>query len=408
MKYWFYLKSTVYVEVKKCHVLLYDTETGTYLEFYSEDFKNVILSLLEDDNLGVICLDDDICLQKKLNNDIEKVIEAEMGYLQNIEIFPYKPIRLVPILSLMKDVEKMTNNQTDYISNDLERYLLNLNIIVNNECNLSCEGCKMYRTQFLCCSKESYSKSLPVECLNNIFEQIQYFPLKTINFIGGNIFKYKYFEKIKYLCEKYNKRINMFCHYQNMDFECYVPSTHCTLHLMVTPPFKVNIIKTLCNTYEQLYFHFIVENIHQYNQIKIISEQYMNDYKHDVRIHPFYNGDNDQFFEKYIYLKKMDIFSSIISFREILRNKKMNANNFGELYIYPNGQVRANENSEVIGDINKNRLVDIIHSEMRLNTAWRKCREDKPCADCVYQWFCPSPSNYELVMGKPNLCHIKF
>lgn len=27
--------------------------------------------------------------------------------------------------------------------------------------------------------------------------------------------------------------------------------------------------------------------------------------------------------------------------------------------------------------------------------------------DCIYQWLCPSPSNYELVIGQPNLCHIK-
>ena len=277
MKCWFYLKSTVYVEVKQNHVLLYDTETGNYLEFYSEDFKNAILSLLEDVNLGVICLDNDICQQKMLHNDIAKVIKTGMGFLQNIEEFPNKPIRLVPILNLMKDVEKITNNQTDYISKDLEHYLLNLNIIVNNECNLSCEGCKLYRTQFLCCSKESYFASLSVECLNNIFEQIQYFPLKTINFLGGNIFKYKNIEEIKYLCKKYNKRINLFCHYQNLDVECNVPFTHCTLHLIVTPPFKLSIIETLCNTYEQLFFHFIVENIHQYKQIEIISNQYMDD-----------------------------------------------------------------------------------------------------------------------------------
>jgi len=45
--------------------------------------------------------------------------------------------------------------------------------------------------------------------------------------------------------------------------------------------------------------------------------------------------------------------------------------------------------------------------EMLDNTAWRKIRNDYPCCDCIYQWLCPSPSNYELAIGKPNLCHVK-
>lgn len=34
-------------------------------------------------------------------------------------------------------------------------------------------------------------------------------------------------------------------------------------------------------------------------------------------------------------------------------------------------------------------------------------RVQNPCNACIYQWLCPSPSNYELAIGKPNLCHVK-
>jgi hypothetical protein len=31
----------------------------------------------------------------------------------------------------------------------------------------------------------------------------------------------------------------------------------------------------------------------------------------------------------------------------------------------------------------------------------------EPCASCRYQWICPSPSDYERVLGIPNLCHFR-
>lgn len=44
---------------------------------------------------------------------------------------------------------------------------------------------------------------------------------------------------------------------------------------------------------------------------------------------------------------------------------------------------------------------------MDINTAWRRIREEEPCNLCLYQYLCPSPSNYEAVIGKTNLCHVK-
>lgn len=35
---------------------------------------------------------------------------------------------------------------------------------------------------------------------------------------------------------------------------------------------------------------------------------------------------------------------------------------------------------------------------------WEKT---KPCVECCNRYLCPSPSNYETALNKPNLCNIK-
>ena len=52
-------------------------------------------------------------------------------------------------------------------------------------------------------------------------------------------------------------------------------------------------------------------------------------------------------------------------------------------------------------------VYSLIHKELTKGHSWFQIRDQAPCTDCVYQWLCPAPSNYETVIGKPNLCHVK-
>ena len=118
------------------------------------------------------------------------------------------------------------------------------------------------------------------------------------------------------------------------------------------------------------------------------------------------NGHNIKFFEENVYLSQEDIVTSVISMREIFRNQKLNANNFGSLYIFPNGEIKANINEATIGVLGENEILDVINNELSKNTAWRRVRSSEPCKDCVYQYLCPPPSNYEKVINRPNLCNV--
>ena len=83
----------------------------------------------------------------------------------------------------------------------------------------------------------------------------------------------------------------------------------------------------------------------------------------------------------------------------------MKISNFGKLTVMPDGTVYANVNASPLGTIDDS-LYSLVYKEFMEGKSWFKVRDEAPCIDCVYQWLCPSPSNYEKVVGRPNLCHI--
>ena len=126
-----------------------------------------------------------------------------------------------------------------------------------------------------------------------------------------------------------------------------------------------------------------------------------------IVVTPYYNGSNEQFFKDYVYSDINSILKYPIDRQTIFRRKTLNENFFGKLYILPNGDSFSNMNTPAIGNVRTMSLAEIVFKEMECPTAWFKLREEKKCANCCNRYLCPSISNYELVIGKPNLCHIK-
>lgn len=90
---------------------------------------------------------------------------------------------------------------------------------------------------------------------------------------------------------------------------------------------------------------------------------------------------------------------------KIISNMNINSNFFGELYFLPDNKIYTNPNSKELGSIGDNWKL-LLQERLLNDPIWFNIRNQKPCNKCLYQFLCPSPSNYELVIGKPNLCHI--
>jgi pseudo-rSAM protein len=108
-----------------------------------------------------------------------------------------------------------------------------------------------------------------------------------------------------------------------------------------------------------------------------------------------------------VLLEKKDILDKEITMQTIFRNQTLNSMTFGSLSITSNGNVYSNLNKPKLGNIKEAGLDYFIHREYKNGESWFNIRKEEPCLNCHYQWLCPSPSNYELAIGKPNLCHVK-
>ena len=207
--HWFALKSSVYVEFKENEILLYDTKSGNRIETKQEDAIVLVSQLYEPKNLGVTLLSKEMLSQSDISDFVCEVLEKQMGDVMDIEKISNKPIRLIPILSFQKDVERLKKNKENHslIGNDAKNYLLELNIYLNNSCLLNCLHCDKYYKQIHCCTTQHANQELAFEDLENIFRQINFSSVSRINLLGGNIFEYTYlaqsYKLFGWCCTKY-------------------------------------------------------------------------------------------------------------------------------------------------------------------------------------------------------------
>ena len=107
-----------------------------------------------------------------------------------------------------------------------------------------------------------------------------------------------------------------------------------------------------------------------------------------------------------IYLNVEDILSTSWSKNEIFANQQLNTNDFGKIRIATNGYIYANPNYQPIGKWDDD-YKKLIYNELRHGNSWRRTRDKQAiCKECIYKYLCPSPSNYEIAIQKPNLCNL--
>ena len=150
-------------------------------------------------------------------------------------------------------------------------------------------------------------------------------------------------------------------------------------------------------------YYFLVASEAEYEYVLDTIER--NNNKMDYQIIPIVK-DNLDFFRNLVYLDKKELTEIPLTKRDIFVRQSINLNDFGRLTVLPDGRVYSNVNHPSLGTI-KNLPIDIVYKEFTKGQSWFNVRKQKPCSDCIYQWLCPSPSNIELAIGKPNLCLMK-
>lgn len=406
-KYWVGLKSHTYTSFnpEDRGMLLYNTLTGEYIETDNKKSIALINTILDRSNLGVICIEGELLSEAELFSFVDGICRKELGDITEITSINRKPIRLVPLLNLQKDMDKLGKYGRSQ-GEDIVNYLTGLNLYINTQCSQPCVYCSSYFKQVSSCVKSDAMLEMPIKEIKKIIKQIEFAPINTIQILGGNILGYSKLNELINLLLTSSLKTHYWLHYLNIhDCNKELLANLNYKEIIVNFPININIFQNVLENVDiQTTLHFIIENMKQYEQVEGLLRQHE---KIEYQIEPFFNGNNYHFFKENIFLSNEDIFTTTHSFRQIFARQKLNTNFFGSLTVLANGDVYANVNSDKLGNTESDSMLNLINKEMTANTAWRQIRDKAPCTDCNYQYLCPSPSNYETAIGKANLCHVQ-
>lgn len=405
---WFTLSKDVYVSFNSPdQLLLYNTSNGQSLIVSNSKCIQLIKKIYEPSNLGVIDLEN-IELDKDISEFLVNSISLGIGLKTDKSINPKKPINLLPLLNLQNDIEKLKLNGEDHLIGDhISDYLTSLSIFINTDCKQNCEYCGIFYKQTLFCTKFTEHHFIELETLEEIFLQSAATQVSKINILGGDITLYPQWIGLLDLLEKQPFDFHLWFNLINLtDFE-YLINIPFHKEILVNRLINKELLQKLISLVEarnDFTFNFIIDNVAVYKTImELVNEHHQIKYE----LIPFYNGSNIEFLKSNVFLDESDILSDLIEMRIIFRNQKLNANFFGQLTFLPDGKVKANMNTQLIGYFPDKSILELIYEELIRNTVWRKTRDGISCKTCKYRFLCPPPGNIEIVLGKQNLCHVK-
>ena len=218
--------------------------------------------------------------------------------------------------------------------------------------------------------------------------------LHTVNFIIGQLTDDEFETLYRYINENMSSKVvNLYTThniYKKLasDFLCLFNTTYIWTDL------RKDMEETYPNNHKILY---LSENISS-----LIEMEHYFDSKY---LFPLYNGKNSSSIQEYLGFSRKDLLNVNSTEHDILVNTYINSNFFGELTIYPNGNVHSCKNSPPIGNLRMNNIKEVVLEELYKQQSWFIVRKRLSlCADCVFNRLCPPISNLEMSINLTNLC----
>lgn len=395
-KNWFTLKADTFLWLKSDKGLVYNAQNRKKFIFpLSNGIENICHKLLDIENLYTIELTDKELNDKDIDKWIHSIIDIEAGYISSNICFEERPISLMPILKVQDNKSYYEEQQKLGFKGKILQNLHELTFYINGNKNGNNEFYK--QTIYPIKGNQYLNSSKIISFIKNSRNPY----LSNINLVG-DIFSYNDFESL--INDISNLSISITVYLLVDDFinnfqslkEIKWPS-NVQLNLLVDKYFDITYLKSICIPYIITILIFSEKDITKYSSLSLLEST------QKVRHIPIYNNNNLSFFKSYVYLFKEDIENLSLSKNDIFIRQALNINDFGKLTIFFDGKVYANVNLESLGDID-NSPYSIVYHEFTKGNSWFRVRTQKPCNNCIYQWLCPSPSNYEIIINQANLC----
>jgi pseudo-rSAM protein len=405
-KYWFYLFPDTFVWTKDRIGLVYNTNNGAYYRFdYTEPGKTIVDELNNIDSLYRITLTDDDMAKPAIKSFVEGVIEIAAGEITVNSPDTKRPISFKPELRVRDDAGFYKWRHNNGIAGNVIDNLNGLIFYING----SEHGSDEYYKQTIFPLENSgiidrnkiidfASKCRKSPHLSNILlvGNIWEYPNHThlLSGLTDMVYSITIYCLISDLLFDRNRIDQLEDKYESVSFSILIDDCN-----VIHEFFKNRGMESEDRVNKRRYVFFCKNELEYENATELIQEYDLD----TVEVIPLYTGDNIDFFQNYIYITEEEILNSKLSKREVFAHQGLNTHFFGKLYIMPDENIYANCNNPAIGTINDSPY-EVVYKEIQEGKSWLLTRNTRPCCECIYRWLCPSLSNYELVIGRPDLC----
>lgn len=410
-KYWFYLEPYTFAFVGEKQTVIYNTLNSAYIPSNrNERVDNIIqLLLLQGSGYCTEITEEDV--QDEVFFDfLQQIRNSFSGDIVPQEKNKPKPFIFKPILRLIDNFHHIRKQGHADFSLNILRYLKEISLYISSDCNQECRGCSDYYKQALFCTKQNNHENISLKIIIEILDKIEKTGINLVNITGGNIFDYKYFISLTSILTSYKFKTRFYIHYKNINDIRKIPLSEVFFFMVLVnfESFDKQILERSINLLKEynVEYLFFIESESDY---AITEEIIKENPQLKINIKPFYNNNNFEFFQQNVFTDWDDIINSNTDKQTIFRRETLNENFFGQLIIGVNGDVYSNINFPPIGNIFKgDTLNKIVFEEINTGKSWFKIRNEGICKGCCNKLLCPSPSNYEIVLNRENLCNISY
>ena len=406
--HWFYLESYTFLFYSKNQYVIYNTLNSTYIDcsLYGKTI-NTVLSILHNTNKTYcVGIYEYQLRDSQFTEFIKKIRNTFSGdIIKNIRGIP--PFISKPILRILHHPNNPKTKEYNLLGENALFHLHEVTFYLENQgfdLNPMYKDC--YK-QFLYPTYTEKQKLSHAKYLE-IIEQLSICQIDKINIIPATIEKKELFSYLLSLSRQYSIKKQIILPYKKYNKEDLK-------QLLINPQFSIMIMVHLPVDYEELNSYINLFNEYNItwsliasnkNDVIFLSKNNLGKFT-NVDYIPWYTGDNMDFFKEYIYNDFKDIIEQKNTKQHIFRKQILNDNLFGKLTIFPTGEVYSNVNFPTIGNIQDQKLSEIVYSEIEnYFKPWFFTRDYVSCKNCVNKYLCPSISNYEIVANEYNMCYL--
>lgn len=415
-EYWFYLESYTFLWVKCDNVLVYNSLSGGMSLFV----KNRVIAdffkqFQNKESMYCLRLTDSMLEDDTLNSAIHEVRNSFSGDLVLVSETNNKPLIFPPILNFQRErnrLKKESKLSKEYdvsisLGDNVLKNIFEISIYINGHCTQHCATCETKMEQFPFCTKSNTVLSL--QSIEKLLGSLVC-KMPKINILGGDILLHPSFQDIVSLLNSYNVNQTYFFYYKNLEVtdNTIIGELNGNVKILFDYPLNMDAFYKVSEAYarcKNISYVFTVSSNEEFENImSLISQTDIS--VENIELKPFYDGSNMNFMSENLFIDKDDFSDVKLNRKKIYAHQVLNTNDWGKLTILSDGTIYANVLDRPIGRIDDDIRL-LVYKEMTEGKSWFRIRDQKPCCDCVYQWLCPSPSNYEMVLNKSNLCHIE-